>query len=106
MGRRQRHYFSIRPDQAVTVAGSHVKFINIILQLICDSLQQNSRILRTDFAGAVIYNRSFLIRNILFRKSDDIAAQRHIRIFHGHADAQGFQRGTARIIFSGIITDH
>ena len=104
MRRCQFHHLSLIPDQAMTIAGSHIKLIDLILHLHHNSFQQNLRILCADFAGTVVNHRLIFIIFFLIRNSNDITTNRHIGIFHIHADTQSFQRRSSCIIFFWIIS--
>ena len=80
----------------MAVAGSHIKMIGILIHLFHNRMQENTAVLRTDFSGAVIKDPPFRERDsFLFRKSNDITAHGNVRILHGYADAERFQRGTS-----------
>ena len=75
MGRSQLFHPAIFPDQAMAVAGSHIKMIGILIHLFHNRMQENTAVLRTDFSGAVIKDPPFRERDsFLFRKSNDITA--------------------------------
>ena len=93
VGRGKLFHLSVLPDQAVPVAGSHIKMIGRPVQLFHHGAEKNGTVLCFDLSGAVVQDSAFCKRNpFLFRKGHDVAPQSDIRILHGDPDAQGLQR--------------
>ena len=87
VGRSQLYHAALIPYEQMAVAGSHIEMIGIIFQFLPNCVQQNRRVLGTDFAGAVIDNRLFFIRLIAVGYGNQVGPKGDIVGLHIHADA-------------------
>ena len=91
VGRLQGHHAAMLPYHNMPVAGAGVKANAVGIELRTDGIHENVRILRGDFAGAVVQD-GFLFVGLPLRQGYDVAAENHIVGLHGNAHAQSFQR--------------
>ena len=81
MGRRKGNHHTLFPNQAMAVAGSHIKLENFILKFPLHCIQKFFCFLSTDFICTVVQNMLFLIDFFLFRKSHQVCPDGNVSLF-------------------------
>ena len=106
VGRCQLLYLAMIPDQKMAVAGSHIKPVDVILQLPAYCRKQLRRLPGADLVGAVVDDPALPVGIFFLRERYDISPQRNVCLLHLYADAEGLQGRTARVILPGIVPQH